>query len=244
VDLSLIGPGLAGLPGTDFWDSLQQRLNQAVFETPLPLLGDQLASEAAGQFAAEIGTSLESFTVAPGASVADVKTSLSSALGARLKTGTGISEFTSGDGTLAKFQLTLAATLTGDCDLNLALGDDPFLEPLIGVADMVAVTADWEFRLTFGVQETAGVSQFFIDTSATDELALGVTASLHDDFAAVGRLGIFSALFLADQGDYDHPAFPSGFSGTYALDLLDSDNHLTPSEYASVELRGEVAGSG
>ncbi len=237
ADLSQIEDGLRG----SFFNDLQEVLNSSVFDEAVPLLGDQLASESPGQFVSEIGSALAGFEIAPAASVADVKAALTDALGSRIKAGTGISAFSSEDGTLTEFQLTLAGTITDVLDLDLALGENPFLQPLLGIQEAVDVTAGWEFHFTFGVQETAGVSEFFVDASGADELSISVTGRLKDEFAAIGRVGLFSALFQTDQGSDSQPSLPSLLTAGYTLDLKDPDNRLTPAEYGWGSGGGAVA---
>ena len=76
ADLSLVDDGLQ-----DFFGELQAALNAEVFDASAPLVGDQLASEAPGQFAAGVQSDLESVELEEDAKIQDVKDWLNDSIG-------------------------------------------------------------------------------------------------------------------------------------------------------------------
>ena len=213
---------------------LQAALDTEFQNEPLPLIGDQLKSEAPGQVAANIRSALADFSVPQDASAEEVEQTLEQALGA------GTVEIISSSYPLeVSYRFTLSSDIAGNFDADLALGQDPDLEVLLGVdaSDKAHADGDWSFSLTFGVDKDEG---FFIDTKAenTRILTANIETSLPSDFVGVGRLGVFSAKLAQSS------TFPSVFDGALAVHLVNSDGRLSPSEFANLDLASERTGTG
>jgi Ca2+-binding RTX toxin-like protein/WD40 repeat protein len=238
ADLSLIKSGLQ-----DFFHSLQTQLNDTVFDAVIPLVGDQLSTDPVGQFATVVEFRLDAMLPGPTpVSVTRIEGELDRTLGNLID---GQIDVSGSDGDpIIQFQLTLSGTTTGVVDVDLALGEGGVIEPLLDIEDMVDVTVSWELTLSFGVMESAGVSEFFVDTAASNELQVTVVAELREEFSGKGKAGVFGALIEADS------VLPSSFSGTYSIDLVDpetqpgTNNRLMSVEIASLILEAELSGSG
>jgi hypothetical protein len=122
VDLSLVETGLQG----SFFTELQAKLETDVFAAPAPLIGDQLASEAPGQFVGKVGDAMKAFSLASaqsdGVTIPEVKEALEQALASEPSIQVeSIGDSSSPDGTEVRFLVTLSADETGLVDLDLAL---------------------------------------------------------------------------------------------------------------------------
>ncbi len=237
ADLSLLRQGLP-----EFFGGLQVRLNISVFNSAttyvgLPLIGTQMATETPGQFADLLASRLSDFlagidNVSVDSVVAELERTLAGSIAG------DISVYGRDGDPLILFQLTLTGTISDAVDADLGLGEDPFLEVLINTEDMAQVTATWSLEVTFGVIETSDGSFFVVDTSQADEVAVEVQVILDSDLSAIGKLGVFSALIEND------PNQVSTFQGSYTIDLVDPDNHLTVAELDSLVLDASLSGTG
>lgn len=239
ADLGLVRDGLtAGLFG-----DLQDELNDRVLDAEVPLVGRGLISHPAGQMLARVDEALAGFDPGEAPDVEAVRVALAEALGPRIvpsPTGHPIRVFGQNGDSEIRFRMTLGGTETGAADLDLALGENAFLRPLIDIGDAVSFTIDWSMPITIGVRDTGGVSEFFVDLAASEDFAATLTATMDPALSAVGRMGVFSALMTADA------ARASQFVGAYSVDFLDAggDGLLTPGEFASVSADGRLTGAG
>jgi len=200
ADLQLVESGLKG----DFFDQLQATMNAGVLSAPVPLLGDQLATEPFGQIAAAIRSNLDDFSLGTGnVTTGLVRQRLLTALG-DMVVSDGVAVLGADGDSEIRFQLTLGGfTLyTAAGSLDLALGPNAPLSPMLDLDEALNVAVDWTYDLTFGVRE----DEFFIVTSDPHELSMDVTADLRGDFMGIGRLGLFAVWIQADQGDYAQPS--------------------------------------
>ncbi len=227
MNLHLIESGLKG----EYFDNVQEELNNSVFNAPIPLVGSQLASMDAGGFAGQVGAALEERFSLPQEQPTkdDVMDALRNAL--QDEEGNSWIVIPAGgtdihcDESEAHFQLTLSATFTGQkAALDLALGDDPIIATHVNVDDAVTVDVTWTWTdLTFGVY--GNEFRFVTDTT---NLTVNVAANLDSEFQdGYGRVGVFVA-------EIDAGAQPSNFSGTYQIDLEASGSDLV-----SAKLTGE-----
>lgn len=218
ADLSAIEEGFE----SGYFATLQRTINEDVLSVQAPLIGDALASEVGtsespSQFIASLGERLAAVSLDGDVQIEDVKAELAAAL----DLGKEAIEVFGADGDKdIRFEVTLADKQSYEraVDLDLA-GADPEIELLLGTDDQVDLDIHWNYKLAFGVREDAsGVSSFYIDSSAADEISLHYTATVRDDFAdGRGRVGVVVAEIEA--GDE-----PSRFSGTYELDVEDSES--------------------
>ena len=191
-----------------------------------------MATEASGLFLVPVSQALAGFELTDPPTVEGIKAELRSALVGFLVTPDGQADVRvqgqQGD-TDVLFQVSLAHTdyYARALDLDLAMGPQPQMAALLGVQDTVDVQVSWNLELTFGVNDT----EFYIVTSAPDELTIDITAALANDFSGKGRVGVFTADMTAD------PGASSGFTGAYVVDLLDSDgdNRLPLSDISSMK---------
>ena len=225
-----------GLKGS-FFSDLQDALNAGVWSEPIPLIGDQLKSEAAGQIASQIRAALDDFSVAEGDSANDVAARLQHSLSEFLEPGSTVTVQENSDASDVHFQLALSGSSMDTFDVDLALGEDPFLVPHLGIQEMVDVTTEWTFQLAFGVSLLDGL---YIDTDSGEELTVEVNTQLRDNFVGVGKLGVFSAKMESSPNEV------SDFSGNFTIDILDpsGDNRLLPSEWDELETTATLAGRG
>ena len=259
ANLNLVAPGILAGP----FDALQGKVNAGVFTapTPLPLIGNGLATPAAsgqaaadrpGQFLGDIQQKLAGFAPTPaGAALnaTDIKRELAAKLGGYVAGGEGgITTLTSGDGSDVRFQMTLQGTKFYDDALNFVPADAanpnsrvkiPGVVQANGVKDtekQVDATVTWTFHVTLGVSEARG---FFLDLARPDDITVDVQAALNSGFAASGRMGLLPAAFTQD------PANPSTFSGSYSVNLTDADADtlLTTAENAGAFAGGTVTGA-
>ena len=255
ADLSILDNG--GL--NDYFDDVQNQLDNAVFSAPIPLIGTQLAEKPAGRIAEKISIALDSFTIAPEngatATADDVTDALRGSLGTLIKNNMILDTMTM-DGSEYRFALTLAGSESEMFDLDLALGDEPLIDPQLGVEDKVSISFDWEFDLTFGVFEDMNMNSFFfVDTSMQDELTIdNINAELVGELDAKGTAGIFGALIQEDTG---HPAVPasggdpavpeiaargSQFTGSYDIDIVGTSSKTLRNQIADLDIDAEVTG--
>ncbi len=262
ADLAVLDDG--GL--NDYFDKIQQQLNDEIFSAPIPLIGTQLAERQVGQIAERISGRLDSFTVVPtspfGADAEDVKEGLLTALGDLIVGGT-ITDSTNADNTQYWFSQTLGGFESASVTLDLALGQDAVINPQLGIDDEVTVSFDWSLDLVFGVYEDVNAeSVFFVDTGFTNELKLeNLTAVLDggDDgkLEAKGTAGIFGALIQLDAGRpgqaetvFDAAVAPvaarsSQFLGEISIDIAGAgpDSRMTTAELGNLTVDGVVSGA-
>ncbi len=179
-----------------------------------PFVGDALASSEVetSRFVSTVGSQLEGVAFAAGQQVTTeaVVQQLSNALG--VSPDAIIVSGQDGDSDI-RFTVSLTGNSEAQVDLDL-VGADPTLELKLGGENAVDLDVTWTYELTFGVREDAqGVSEFYIDSSAADEVAIDYTATLRSDFAdGKGRVGVFVA-------DIDASDVVSVFEGEYVLDV-------------------------
>ncbi|MCB1800733.1 MAG: LEPR-XLL domain-containing protein, partial [Gammaproteobacteria bacterium] len=248
ADLAVVDDG--GL--NQYFDKVQAELDNNVFAAPIPLIGTQLAERNAGRIADRISIALDSFTVVPGdgfyTSVDDVKAGLRSALGDMILDDQ-IFHTTNADNTEYRFSLTLAGSESEQIALDLALGEDPIIDPRLGVDNEVLLSFDWEFDLVFGVFEelTSGDSLFFVNTAFDNELTINNLSAVLDggsdgELAAKGIAGIFGALIQQDRGNDEEAARSSQFTGSMAIDVVGAGVFTLPQSFAAIELDAIVDG--
>jgi len=212
--------------------TLQNAINSRVFGESLPIVGDKLASasDPAVQFIEKIRTAihdkLDDLTNLADATVTDIQGALNNALGS------------SGLGLLR--QAINVVDNTDEVIFDLKLGPNTpsnfttafasnFGIPGVGLelSGNASVGLGFDFNLKLGVNKTEG---FFIDTSATDELKIDLTAST-PGLNANGKLGVLT-LNATDKG--------TNFNGFFAVDLSDSGNRLNIAEIPSVNFTSLV----
>lgn len=259
ADLGVLNNG--GL--NDYFDEVQRQLDRDVFNAPVPLIGSQLAQTQSGKIAERISIALDSFTVVPAEeggiiTADDVVAALNESLGSLIK-GTITDTSTVGN-TEFRFSLTLWGSEHEMLDLDLVLGPDAVINPMLGIADVVDLSFDWEFDLIFGVQEDTanGRTEFFIDVAGTDELTLdNVLAEIISDFDSKGTAGVFAAAIKQDAG---HAAVPpnlldptdtgtaaieaktSTFTGDYDIDIRGTNDRMISNQIGDIVVYGELNG--
>jgi Ca2+-binding RTX toxin-like protein len=231
LDLSLIIGGLDKL-----LETFENALRNEVFGSSLPLVGDDL--QGAAQFIADLRTRLQ--TIANTGSADLVRQELFNILGPDPglgwladRTNDSDSQVTIDDISLqanqelVQFNFTLKRDLLA---LSVPIGFDIGL-PALGLSVMqedgqpaeLLVKVGFDFDFGFGVSKTEG---FFFDTSAAEELRIGVEVSM-PDLELAGRLG-FLTLAVKDSTEA-----PTSFTGTFAVNIQDpigSNNRLTFTE--------------
>ncbi|MEO1524496.1 MAG: calcium-binding protein [Planctomycetota bacterium] len=232
ADLGVIDEGFEA----GYLTELQNSLQASVLSTPAPFVGSALGGDIQSegkdnQFLSAAQEKLAALSLDTGASIDEVKSQLASSLG--IAEQSIVIAGNDGDSEI-RFTVPLVDSLSADSALDLDLvGADPELEVLLGTESAVDLELGMRYELTFGVRETGdGSSEFFIDTSAADELQIDYTATLRDDFAgAQGRVGVFVGEF-AEASGHD-----SSFSGSYILDVDQAAD-------SSVNIAGTLEGSG
>lgn len=231
ADLGLVEGGLQA----GFFTAIQAAVNDQVLLNPAAMVGSQLRTEPVGQFLQPIDGLLASVSLGTLPDVQTVRDELHRTLGGLIQTpvsGPDIRVLGQAGDAEIQFQLQLGGSTSGTVDLDLALGADAFLQPLLDVQDAVDVVIDWTFDVTFGVDDT----DFFFVTSGADELTVQVSATVRDFFDGKGRLGIFSAEFETHPvqevcqitpgglvcNDEVVPRPPSTFDGVYLIDVDDT----------------------
>jgi Ca2+-binding RTX toxin-like protein len=214
-----------------FLNQLQVGVNTLVLASNLPLIGDQLKNDA--NFFQGILTRLNTgFTAldslidsdATQRTAENIEIAIETALTGLLPGGVDLIlsnpnqvEFNLG---LERGSQAVAAPISFDLGL-----------PAIGleVDGNVAAALSYELPLRFGVE--LGTDEFFVNTSALNELEIGLNVGLDSGFNATGRLG-FLQLNVRDQaGD------PTRFTGSFLVDLEPGgDGRLTATELASLPL--------
>ncbi len=229
-----LGEVITGLDG--LLDTLQDALDSQVFSNQLPLLGDQLkdSSQSAVQFIKNFEDDIldklhQSLDGVENKTPELIRKALADALGS---TGLGLLQDLNNDGQVnsqdiqiietaddVKFNLKLSKSITS---FNASLDTDIGLPGLgLNVDGSANVGLSYDFNLKFGINRVNG---FYIDTSATDELKVGLNASIQN-LDATGNLG-FLQLDVTNKG--------TQFNGSFAIDLKDADNQLRSSEIPSV----------
>ena len=220
ADLSLLNNNLANA-----FAGFQTKLNDSVFQHPQALIGSQLADPAnpVSQFATDVSSKLDNgaFVFTADSTRNSVKQKLVAALGPLVVDGVnGITLESSNGGNTVRYVTTLQGNSTTTVDLDLALPEDAFLQPKLGLEDQVQVTVDWTWQVSFGVDTTG----FFFDTAFLPndgaELTIDVQAMLNDDFAAQGIVGVFAADLTQQAGENNK----SQFHAAYSADIVDSNS--------------------
>ena len=229
ADLGMLDEGLEGA----YFDTLQETLNNQILAAPAPLVGDALATLEVdtSQFIRVIGDRLAALEFADGEVVTTelARQRLSDALTISLDSVQVVRD----EDDDVRFEILLDGSQLGALvDLDL-VGADPEIELKLGGDNQVTLNVDWKYLLSFGVREVDGVSAFYVDTSAANELAIDYTASIRSTFtgddSGKGQVGVFVAeLEAADT--------PSQFSGGYTLDVL--------GDAESPQVAGELTGAG
>lgn len=167
---------------------------EGVLGTNIPIVGDHLKDSDAAQFVQELKSAFDAELTGTETLKAQVTTALNTAL-----TNLGVDSFTiSTDGdngdAVIRFELALTETLTSEpVDFATGLpGLDSILE--VAAAAQVDATLSYEFHLEFFVLE----STLFVDTSASDELALGVSVDANG-LDAAADLGLLK-MTMTDNG--------------------------------------------
>ncbi|MBF2026124.1 MAG: DUF4347 domain-containing protein [Oscillatoriales cyanobacterium C42_A2020_001] len=215
-----------------FLNSAQTAVNALVWANDLPLVGSQLASTT--QLFQDVLTNVQtvwtnldaianadsdSDGIPDGVDSSVIQTQLATQLAPWLAPA-GITI----DETATNLQFTLNLSRLISSTLGFDLGLDA-----IGLSINGNVNAglDYQLPLTFGVDLTS--SEFYVDTSATNELNIGVSITT-PGLNATGQLG-----FLQVQAQ-DSATDATDFTGNFRIDLRDpnSDGRLTAAELASI----------
>ena len=200
-------------------DALDANLKTVAFANSLPLVGKGLstATGSAVDFLSDLKTKLTAQLDT--GSVEQIQQTLGDALG---QGGLGWLQDMNGDGNKDAGDITLNDTAQ-QVTFGFSLGRDPVSIasgigfdiglPALGlkVTDSSKVKTDIGFslKLGFGVNKDTG---FFVDTSAKDELKVGLTTSLQN-FNATGTLG-FLQMEVTNSA-----AKATQFTGVFGLDL-------------------------
>ena len=246
ADLGLIDAGLAGTAATDLFPVIQTMLSgdananpaiTGVFEADLPLLGDHLATHAAGKIAdtiEQVWSDPNNATQGFSFSTADVQGARAeiaarfASLGATIAT---VSTTGSVASDLVVFEVPLNETLANQT-FDLSLVESPSVEVLLGHVGQLAATVTWTLNLVVGVTDTS----FFIDvadsstiTNGADELTVNVTGSINSNLTGYGKLGIFGSLYKQDAST------ASTFNHTYKVDLTtaNTNKRLTSAQWST-----------
>ncbi len=130
ADLNLVDQGLqAGL-----FLALQVRVDTEVFSNPAALVGQQLQSASVSRFLEPVDALLNSFSLDDTPTREEVAAELRQTFAGFLQTpdvGPDIQIIGSTGDAEILFQFTLGGMSTGQVGLDLALGNDAFLEPLL-----------------------------------------------------------------------------------------------------------------
>jgi Ca2+-binding RTX toxin-like protein len=246
ADLSLVETGLKSA----YLANLQNQLNNSVFKSPVPVVGDQLSNptKPAGQIMKAVNDALANFNLPQNPTVSQVTAALNASLGGFVKSPITVSG-ADGDQTIL-FQLNLGGTNISNVGFDFQTGltdptpftdtnDDPLLQPLLGIQDQVHVNVDWNLSLQFGVTDNT----FFFNIGQSNELKVTVDANLLANFKAQGKLGIMPAEFTDDSAD------PSSFHGDYKIDVFNfvaapGDNRLLLTNLGAMALSPVLDGSG
>lgn len=212
--------------------SLQAALENQIFASNLPLVGDTLKSSAsdAVQFITQLRSSLndalDDFANPTGE---EIRGAIANALN-----DLSVLPDLNGDG-LKNVEDIQFLESKDNLQFSLEFGKDTsFSTPLlanVGLPNLglsiesgsTAAEIDYGFKLTFGMNRTDG---FYLDTAASDELSLGLNLTT-PGLAAEAKLG-FLQFEATDQG--------TQFSGNFAIDLTDTnaDNKLFLPELTAI----------
>jgi len=239
-----------------YFDNLDRALSSQVLQSNLPLLGDRLRNSPANQFMTRLRSSVQTelrvlADSSYGGYVQDqqVGQALFKAFGNGAG-GLGILQDLNGNGVIdaADIQFRDLKTSTGYgyggyVDFNLKLGQSPTTFSTTFSRDLglpkLGLTLDGTTNVSFGYNlnlnfglEYSGVGYydnetFYVETSAPNELAIGLNASSPNS-TATGKLGLLQVQ-ARDQGT----ALKGGFS-INLKDSNDADTRLTTSELQSI----------
>lgn len=229
ADLSLVDAGLADV---DF-GQIQQSLNTRIEQAPAPFIGDAIATELgstnanSAQFVSRIDERAEAFVLADNSasSIASVEAAIHAAFDGLAEVEIEVSG-RDGDSDI-RFDVGLSGSHNYSQGVTLDLvGADPEIDLRAGGEDQVELNMNWSYRLSFGVRELSdGSSEFYHDTSASNEIIIDFTATMKNDFDnGRGKVGVFFGEIGADQDD---PAQTSRFVGRYVLDVTHNDSGTT-----------------
>ncbi|MEZ6136520.1 MAG: hypothetical protein R3C53_16615 [Pirellulaceae bacterium] len=179
-------------------------------------------------------------SISAGASVADTKAALETALSGKIGE-TGITVTGQDGDSEVRFQIPVTLTRTDKMDLDLGLGKDSVVDVLLGNENAVDVGLSINLNLEFGVRERAdGSSEFFMVTANHGEVTVAIDATLNElSDAATGRMGVFVGKFTSHEDG-------SIFQGTYTIDLADpnQDGLLVEDEFGRAIVTGKLSGDG
>ncbi len=215
-----------------FLNAAQTAMNALVWASNLPLVGNQLASTT--QLFQDVFTNVQAaWTALDAIANADsdsngipdgvdsiiIQTQLATQLAPWLApAGITIDE----TATNLRFTLNLSRLISSTLGFDLGLGAIG-----LSVNGNVSAGLDYQLPLTFGVDLAS--SEFYVDTSAVNELNIGVAITT-PGLNATGQLG-----FLQVQAQ-DSTTDATEFTGNFRIDLRDpnSDGRLTAAELASI----------
>jgi hypothetical protein len=236
IDLAADMSGL--LQGIDFLLArIQDAMSGNVFGVQLPIVGDSLKDRATfiSDLRTQVVQKLQQAFNSGNKAASVVQSVLGDLLG---ESGLGWLKDVNGDGHKNAGDITatpvndangkaqridwvvpLGTSIVATAPVGFSLG-----LPGLGLAaspnSAVQLSLGYDFRLAFGVSRTEG---FYFDTSAADELKVSVSASI-PHMAVGGTLGFLRLAIRDDDSD------PSSLSGTFTVDIKDSNNHLTFNE--------------
>jgi len=211
---------------TDYLDTLQSLIQSEVFlNNSLPLLGDQLQQvdkfiddlEKVDQAVTTLQEAVDEIQALGAAATSEnIKTILFDALGAN---GLDLLQNLDTNNQITKEDILI--TNSNEIKIRLNFGDSesydiPFADSLGLPGLQLSIDGNAKVDLTFDASFTFGFHKdngFFLDTSAQDELSIGVEASLPNS-AATGKLG-FLQLDVTDK--------ESKLKTAFAVDLDDAN---------------------
>lgn len=250
ADLGLIDTGLRD----SYLSDVQASINSTVQAAPAPFIGDALAKELGSspetstQFAGMISQRIEADSIAANSTVASVRSQLMQSFGIENDAIEVIGE--DGDSDI-RFIVTLTGSSSYDEGVTLDLvGADPEIDLRAGGEDQVTLDVAWQYRLTFGVRETDGVSQFYFDDTSANEVVIDFTSTIKQNFdGGRGKVGVFFGNIGVDQDvDANNQPTVSQFTGRYTLDVLRQADgatrvagELTGIGQANLDIRGSMA---
>lgn len=210
----------------DFLALAQTGIDTIAFAQRLPLVGSQLASTAKffQTLKNDLATAWATLEAIPVADLdsEDIRSTIATALAPYLPSGVTVTE----NASQVVFNLDLSRVVNSNLDFDLGLDA---IGLSVGSSGNINTQLGYTLPLKFGVDLTSG--EFFVDTSALNELAIGLTVTT-PGLSATGRLG-FLQVNVAGQ---DSQGNTTNFAGQFQVDLRDpnSDGRLTASELAGL----------
>ena len=240
----------AGL--TTFLTKLEQALNERVLNTDLPLIGQNLQSlvNLFQQVNEEISQHLSGLDDT--STAAQVQQALFDIFGPN-----GVGWLEDSEGQLATDMSAIAVTeLTDDVRFNVSLGYMPdaianiALENDLGLPGLqlsvegeAQANLDFNLNLGFGVNTTDG---FYLDTSATEDVSLGLAISTPGLEVTTGALGLLDFIIRDEAADDGDDSDPTLIQTVFALDLGDDAltlanlSSLNATDLATVSVEGDA----